>query len=149
MIDAITKMLDAFPGERADGMIEVYLEEAQAFDQGVIEKTCTRFIKGQIKRDIRFCPSVPEFLKEAREQKEWLEKADKEIRPVMVRQNVPLSDRLHAKRAMYEGRTIVEEHVSHTRWAEGVKKRQWPAGCEYNAALATVFGPYQPEKRTI
>lgn len=143
MSETIIKMLAAFPGERSDETIGLFLDLATEHPAEVVEETCQRFITAKIKRNHSFAPSVPEFVDELRKIAEWQEAKNTKPEPIKIVPNVPLEDRLFAYRRKFTGRDLIEDGVSHQRFMEGCARHIWPKGASYCAALGSVYAPHK------
>lgn len=145
--DAITAMLNCFPqtSQNYDLLFETLgrLCESQT-DQAII-RAAECFAAGDVpEQSMKFAPSGPEFVAEARKQQEYLEIKARPRLPAPTYRPGPLAPfQIRQQRILAENShlPVLFEDVSFDVWKKLSAGKQIPAGAKWCAALGIVYGP--------
>ncbi len=153
--ETLLLMLNAFPQSQATDMelvVRTYVAVVAEFSEETILKTASRYTSGAVPgHEGRFAPTTAEFCIEARKVAETLatlarrkmqslppRSAERDLPPFMVLRNKLLKE--------FEGREVLVTDMTHAQFIERCRRREFPVGATYIAALGTLFGPPKTDK---
>src|SRR5687768_6206012 len=144
---AITAMLNAFPqgSSNPDLTMRTYEAALEGVSGQAIIDAAARFTRGEVAGQSRtFCPSLAEFVPEAKTRQELLALASRPRLPAPVYRRGPLAPfEIARQKALAENShlPVLFEDVNYDTWKRLSKEKLVPVGARWVASLGIVYGP--------
>ena len=139
---AIIEMLDGFPTEAPEGLLQQLYAESAKFTESVIQETCQRFKTGRVEgQNKRFAPSVPEWVDEAVRVKGWQERPT-EYKPIQFVRRESVS--LETLDEEFHGCDVLADDLEVKSFVALRRAGRLPEGSIW--AMGRVYGPPAKER---
>lgn len=143
----ITRMLNGFPQttENYRLLLDSYMQLLTDLSNEAVVRAVRRFLAGDVPdQHMTFAPSVPEFVREAKNCEQYLLALSSPKRPALEYARgelAPFQRRLNKCRAENAHLPVLHENVTYEQFKTFSASKQIPIGAKWVASLGVIFGP--------